>query len=155
MIRHMRILLQKVSRAAVSIEREVVGQIDEGFVLFVGIMQGDTEEEAIWLANKVLGLRLFDGDKINDRSIQDISGGILVISQFTLAASVQKGNRPDYTAAASPLEAEKLYDFLVQKLRAYDSMRVSTGRFGAHMLVELTNNGPVTIMLERSPSPVL
>ena len=147
----MRILLQKVSQAHVSIDDKIVGQIDNGYLLFLGVMHGDTEEQANWLAQKVSNVRLFDGEngKINDRSILDVHGEILLVSQFTLAGRLEKGNRPDYTQAASPKDAEVLYEYFADSLRSIGVTKVAMGRFGAMMKVSLTNEGPVTLQLER------
>jgi len=147
----MRILLQKVSQAQVNIDDEIVGQVGEGYLLFLGVMQCDTEEQADWLARKVSNVRLFDGEsgKINDRSILDVRGEILLVSQFTLAGRLDKGNRPDYTQAASPEDAKKLYEYFADALRSIGVSKVEMGRFGAMMQVSLTNEGPVTLQLER------
>ncbi|KKW38687.1 MAG: D-tyrosyl-tRNA(Tyr) deacylase [Candidatus Peribacteria bacterium GW2011_GWC2_54_8] len=118
-------------------------------MLLLGVMTGDTEEQAAWLAEKILKLRLFDGadGKINDRSITDIGGGILVVSQFTLAGNLEKGNRPDFLRAAPPDEARKLYAFFVERLRG-SGLTVEIGAFGEMMQVSLVNEGPCTILLE-------
>jgi D-aminoacyl-tRNA deacylase len=147
----MRIVLQRVTSASVSVDKETVGSINRGFMLLLGVMEGDTEEQAMWLAEKITKLRLFDGEdgKINDRSILDIGGEILVISQFTLAGRTEKGNRPDYTKAAKPEAAEPLYEKFIDILRSLGIKNVAGGRFGAHMAVNLTNDGPVTLVLEK------
>lgn len=147
----MKVLLQRVKQASVEIDGETVGSIQKGYLLFVGILQGDTSAHAQLLAEKVVKLRLFEGPdgKINDQSLLDIQGELLVISQFTLAGSTEKGNRPDYTAAARPGEAEMLYDYFVSKLEELQVKRVETGKFGAMMQVHLINDGPVTLLLEK------
>lgn len=147
----MRLLLQKVTSASVSVDSSVVGEIDQGYLLFLGVMEGDTEESADKLAEKTVNLRLFDGEdgKINDRSLLDIDGQILVVSQFTLAGDLKKGNRPDYTAAADPKSATKLYEYFIEKLRSLGVKKVEAGEFGAYMRVDLVNDGPVTLWLER------
>jgi len=147
----MRIVLQKVSKAQVSVEDEVVGSIDEGYLIFLGVIEGDTEDKADWLAQKVANVRLFDGEngKINDLSILDIGGSILVVSQFTLAGRLEKGNRPDYTRATGPEEANRLYEHFMESLRKNGVKKVESGAFGAMMKVSLTNEGPVTLELER------
>ena len=147
----MRILLQRVLRASVSVDAAVVGSIGPGYLLLVGVLKDDTEEQARWLASKVAKLRLFDGEnaKVNDRSLLDIGGEALVISQFTLAGNIEKGNRPDYTAAESPQRAEALYECFQDFLRTEGVTRVAAGTFGAHMQVELVNDGPVTLLLEK------
>lgn len=147
----MRILLQKVTSASVSVDEKVIGEIGRGYLLFLGIMRNDTVEQAEWLADKVLNLRLFEGadGKINDRSLFDIGGEVLVVSQFTLAGDVSKGSRPDYTAAAKPDEARHLYELFLSILRAKGVAKVASGEFGAHMRVALANDGPVTLSIER------
>jgi D-tyrosyl-tRNA(Tyr) deacylase len=147
----MRVLLQKVLRASVAVDGEIVGAVDAGYLLFLGVLRGDSEADAEWLAGKVSQLRLFPGTDgtINDRSILDVAGQVLVVSQFTLAGSTQKGNRPDYTAAAPPQEAEQLYASFTHALRDRGIVHVATGTFGAMMEVSLVNDGPVTLLLER------
>ena len=115
----MRILLQRVLDASVTVDNAVIASIGKGYVLLAGIMEGDTEEQAKWLAAKIARLRLFEGEdgKINDRSIADIGGEVLAVSQFTLAADIAKGNRPDYTAAMNPGEARELYAYFADALR--------------------------------------
>lgn len=148
----MRVVLQRVVGASVRVDDREIGQIRRGYVLLLGVMKGDTEAEGEWLAQKIVNLRLFEGDdgKINDRSLLDIGGDVLVVSQFTLAADTKKGNRPDYTAAEAPERAKELYDQFCGQMAALN-VRVATGEFGAHMAVELTNDGPVTLLLEREP----
>ncbi len=147
----MRIVLQKVRSASVSVEESIIGAIGVGYVLFLGVMEGDTEEQARWLADKISNIRLFEGDdgKINDKSILDGGGSILVVSQFTLAGRTEKGNRPDYTQAMRPAEAEVLYNRFIDLLKENGVQTVASGSFGAHMDVELLNDGPVTLILER------
>lgn len=146
----MRILLQKVTSAAVSVEGTVISSIGQGYLLFLGVLKGDMEEEGRALAEKIAKVRLFDGmdGKINDRSLLDIGGSVLVVSQFTLAGDLKKGNRPDYTAAEAPERAEHLYEQFIAHLHASGITQVETGRFGAHMQVSLNNDGPVTLLLE-------
>lgn len=148
----MRLLLQRVTDAAVSLDGKTIGKIGRGYLLLLCVMRGDTELQVDWLTEKVCGLRLFDGPdgKINDRSLLDVAGEILVVSQFTLAGEVSKGRRPDYTLAAAPEDAERLYNYFIQKLRSVTTERVETGVFGGYMQVELTNDGPVTLLIERS-----
>ena len=145
----MRVLLQRVTSASVTVDGEVVGRIGRGFCLLVGITHNDTEQELNWLANKVAGLRLFEDDagKMN-RSLSDVDGGILAISQFTLYGDTRKGRRPSFINAARPEHAEPLFDKFVEQLRAAQ-IHVETGIFGAMMQVEIHNDGPVTLMLER------
>ncbi len=149
--RRMRVLLQRVTSAAVDIEGVTVGSIERGYLLFLGVLDGDTPAQGVWLAEKISKLRLFDGpdNKINDQSILNIGGSVLVISQFTLAGQVEKGNRPDYMAAMEPKVAAELYETFIACLRDAGIVRVETGRFGANMQVHLVNDGPVTLLLER------
>lgn len=145
----MRALIQRVSRGSVTIAGEVQGAIDRGYVVLVGITHRDTPAEGEWLARKILDLRLFEDEagKMN-RSLSDIGGALLVVSQFTLYADARKGRRPSFTDAAPPEVAIPLYEGFVQTLRA-SGVRVETGRFGADMKVEILNDGPVTLWLER------
>ena len=145
----MKCLVQRVARARVEVAGEVVGQIDRGLLVFVGVVAGDTEAPCDWLADKLLGLRIFpDADNPMNRSVTDIGGQLLVVSQFTLAADTSRGRRPSFCTAAEPAQAEKLYERLVHCLRDRGA-RVATGQFGADMQVELINDGPVTFLLER------
>lgn len=143
----MRAVVQRVSSARVLVEREVVGAIDAGLLVLVGVAAGDTEADADWLRRKLLSLRVFadENGKMN-RSLQDIAGAALLVSQFTLCADVSKGTRPSFGKAMEPSLAERLLDGLVRSLS--QEVPVSTGRFGAHMSVELTNDGPVTLWLD-------
>lgn len=145
----MRAIVQRVSRASVSVEGQVVGAVGRGVVVLVGVTHGDTEEQAEWLARKVAGLRIFEDDagKMN-AGLLDVEGAALVISQFTLYADARKGRRPSFSNAAGPEMAEPLVERFVQALRER-GVPVETGVFGAHMLVEIHNDGPVTIPLER------
>jgi len=147
----MRIVLQRVSSASVSIDDQTVGQIGRGYLILFCVMRGDTSLQAQLLAEKVVKLRLFDhpNGKVNDQSILDIGGEVLVVSQFTLAGDTRKGNRPDYTAAAGPEEAKMLYEYFMKKLQELQVAKVEGGEFGAMMSVQLTNDGPVTLILEK------
>ena len=146
----MRVVLQRVKSASVTVEGETVSAIGAGLLLLVGIAQGDGEAEADWLAAKVAGLRVMGDDegKMN-RSVTDVGGSVLAVSQFTLLADTRKGKRPSFVGAAPPEEAERLFDFFCERLHAAGVDRVETGRFGAMMEVALVNDGPVTIVLER------
>ena len=146
----MRVVLQRVSRAAVRIDGAVVGAIEHGHLLLVGFTEGDGDEQIEWMADKVVGLRVFPDDqgKMN-RALDDVGGGLLVVSQFTLYGDVQKGRRPSFVHAAHPDVAVPLYEGFVAALRARGVPRVETGEFGAAMEVELVNDGPVTLVLER------
>jgi D-tyrosyl-tRNA(Tyr) deacylase len=145
----MRALVQRVCKASVSIEGKVVGQIGRGVVVLVGVTHGDTQEQAEWLARKVAGLRIFEDSagKMN-AGLLDVDGAALVVSQFTLYADARKGRRPSFTNAAPPDVAEPLVEHFIQALRD-QRVPVETGVFQAHMLVEIHNDGPVTILLER------
>ena len=146
----MRIVLQRVSRASVTVEGSVAGRIGPGLLLLVGFTGGDRRETLQWMANKVVGLRVF-ADPLGrmNLSLQDISGDILVVSQFTLYGDTRKGRRPSFVRAAGPEVAVPLYEAFVAMLRQQAPARVETGVFGAMMDVELVNDGPVTVVLER------
>ncbi|MBF0777895.1 D-aminoacyl-tRNA deacylase [Streptococcus cuniculi] len=143
----MKIVIQRVTKAAVSIEQCIHGQIGQGLLLLVGVGPDDCKEDVDYAVRKIVNMRIFSDEegKMN-RSVQDISGQILSISQFTLFADTKKGNRPAFTGAAAPYLAKTLYEELNQALRAF--VPVETGIFGADMQVSLTNNGPVTIVLD-------
>jgi D-aminoacyl-tRNA deacylase len=145
----MKALIQRASKGKVTVEGKIVGEIGRGFVVLVGVKNGDTEENARFLAHKTVNLRIFpDQDDKMNLSIQDISGQILAVSQFTLYADTRKGNRPGFSEAAPPEMAEALYSVYVDSLRrALGEARVATGTFRASMIVELINDGPVTIEL--------
>lgn len=145
----MRIVLQRVKSASVSIEGSVVGEINQGFLLLVGVGPDDTRDDASYLARKIAGMRIFSDEngKMN-LSIDQIEGKILSVSQFTLFADTKKGNRPSFTGAASPEHATKLYEEFNGKLRTEYGLTVETGEFGADMQVSLMNDGPVTIILD-------
>lgn len=145
----MRVLLQRVSRAAVRVGDRTTGAIDRGFVLLVGFTHADTEANATWMAEKVAGLRLFaDADDKMNLALHDVGGAVLVVSQFTLYGDAQKGRRPSFVDAARPEQAIPLYERFVALLRER-GLHVETGEFGAMMDVELVNEGPVTLWLER------
>ena len=145
----MRVVIQRCSRAEVRIDGEVVGQIGRGFMLLVGITDGDTEREADLLAKKTAQMRVFeDAEGKMNLSLHDIGGAVLSISQFTLYADCRKGNRPSFIRAARPETAEPLYDYFNHVLREQYGLQVETGRFGADMKVDFINDGPVTILLD-------
>ena len=145
----MRILLQRVSQASVTIDDEIVGEIGRGFVILLGITHTDTQQEADWLANKVAGIRLFeDAQGKMNASLADVDGEFLVVSQFTLYGDARKGRRPSFSHAARPEQAEPLVDYFCDKLRGKGFV-VATGVFGANMQVDIHNDGPVTLMIER------
>ncbi len=145
----MRALIQRVSRASVSVDGRAVGAIGRGFVVLLGVTHSDTEAEAGWLAGKVAGLRLFEDEagKMN-LGLADVGGSVLVVSQFTLYGDARKGRRPSFTDAARPEQAEPLVQYFADQLRR-QGLAVEMGVFGAVMLVEIHNDGPVTLMLER------
>lgn len=146
----MRLVLQRVSHAAVRVNQEVLGEIGRGYCILVGITHTDTAAHVLWLAEKVVGLRLFADDegKMN-LGLAEVGGAVLVISQFTLYGNADKGRRPSFIDAARPEVAEPLYEQFVARLREL-GVRVATGRFGAMMEVEIHNDGPVTLVLERN-----
>jgi D-aminoacyl-tRNA deacylase len=146
----LRIVLQRVKHASVSAGGEEISSVGPGLLLFVGVAKEDTETEADWLAEKVAGLRVFADDegKMN-LGVREAGGEILAVSQFTLLADTRKGKRPSFINAAQPGEAESLFDYFCEKLRAAGAKPVKTGSFGTMMEVELVNDGPVTIVLER------
>ena len=144
-------VLQRVRTAHVEIDGQVVGRIGAGLLALVCAEQGDTEQEADKLLAKVLKLRIFsDAEGKMNRSVQDVGGGLLIVSQFTLAADASGGNRPSFTQAAPPAQGERLYDYFVAQARAVHPV-VATGRFAADMQVHLVNDGPVTLPLRIAP----
>ena len=144
----MRIVAQRVKEANVKVDNKVVGSIEQGLMLLVSFTQTDTEKEIDYMVNKVLALRIFDDENgVMNKSVMDIGGSILSISQFTLYGDASKGNRPSYIKALNGEEATKLYDLFNEKLRNH--IKVETGIFGADMKVSLLNDGPVTIILEK------
>ena len=146
----MRVLLQRVSSASVTVEGEVIGQTGRGLMVLICAMQGDGEAEADRLATKIAKLRIFpDEDGRMNRSVLDIGGGALVVSQFTLAADTKRGNRPGFSTAAAPEDGRRLYTYFADAL-AGQGIAVETGRFGADMQVALVNDGPVTIWMDTS-----
>lgn len=148
MSNRLKLVLQRVSEASVTIEGEVVGAIDRGFVVLVGVGRGDTKEIVERLVEKTLQLRVFaDGDGKMNLSVKDVSGSLLLISQFTLYADCRKGRRPAFTDAAPPAEAKMLYEYFVERCRE-SGVVVQTGVFAADMKVSLVNDGPVTILLD-------
>ncbi len=147
----MKIVLQRVKRASVTVEREEISEIGMGLLLLVGVARGDGEAEADWLANKVAGLRVMaDEEGKMNRGVLEAGVEVLAVSQFTLLGDARKGRRPSFVEAAPPEIAEPLFDHFCEKLREA-GVRVQKGRFGAMMDVDLINDGPVTILLERRP----
>ena len=145
----MRVVVQRVSRASVTIEGKVSGSIDRGLLLLVAIKGDETEQDLAWMANRCVGLRIFPDDegKMN-RSLDEVGGGILAISQFTLYGDCRKGRRPSFIGAGDPVLSEKLFDRFLNLL-SDTGVPVATGRFGAMMQVELVNDGPVTLIIDK------
>jgi D-aminoacyl-tRNA deacylase len=145
----MRAVIQRVSEASVSIENKIVSKINFGLLIFLGIEIEDTKEDSLWLANKIAQLRIFsDSDAKMNNSLLDIDGEVIVVSQFTLHAKTKKGNRPSYINAARPEQAIPLYEQFKKDLSKLISKQVLSGEFGADMKVNLTNEGPVTIIID-------
>jgi D-aminoacyl-tRNA deacylase len=144
----MRTVVQRVTRASVTVDGEAVGEIGDGLVVLLGIARDDTEQDATYLVDKICSLRIFDDNEGRmNASVNDIGGGVLLVSQFTLYGDVRRGLRPSWIEAAPPEVAEPLYDFFVKQVRA-NVKNVATGTFRAMMKVELVNDGPVTILLD-------
>ncbi len=145
----MRAVIQRVKNSSVSVDGEIKGKIGKGFNVLLGVMNGDTDAEAELLASKISKLRVFEDEngKMN-KGILDIGGEILVISQFTLCADIKKGNRPSFTDSAPPDEADRLYRYFCECLKENGVSKVETGVFAAEMLVEISNDGPVTIVMD-------
>jgi D-tyrosyl-tRNA(Tyr) deacylase len=146
----MRALIQRVSRASVKVDKKIVGEIGKGLLIFLGISKTDTDKELTWLGDKILKLRVFEDEdgKIN-KSIKNVDGEILVISQFTLYGDCRKGTRPSFTEAAPAEKGKEYYEKFLKYLKDNFANKVESGIFGADMKVELLNDGPVTLMVER------
>lgn len=145
----MKIVLQRVSGASVKVKGEIVGEINAGLLLLIGIDEEDEKTDADWLIKKVIDLRIFsDGEGKMNLSVKDISGEILCISQFTLLADYKKGNRPSYIKAAKPEKAIPLFDYFREEIKKQSNLKIESGIFGADMKVSLINDGPVTIVLD-------
>ncbi len=144
----MKLVVQRVKKAKVTVEEKIVGEINEGFLVLLGVKPTDTEKTADYLVKKLCNLRVFkdENDKMN-LNIKQVKGSLLIVSQFTLYANCKEGNRPSFTDAAKPDKANELYKYFCNKCRE-NEIEVQTGEFGAHMQVELLNDGPVTIILE-------
>lgn len=143
----MKFVIQKVSRASVTVEEKVIGKIGKGFLVLIGVSEDDTREIADKLVKKLLGLRIFeDAQGKTNLSLRDVNGSLLLVSQFTLYADCKKGNRPSFTKAGNPTLANELYEYIIEKCRL--EFPVETGAFGADMKVELLNDGPFTIILD-------
>ena len=145
----MKAVLQRVSKASVTISEEIVAQIDNGLLVLVGIEDADTQEDIHWLCQKIVNLRIFgDENDVMNLSVKDIQGDIIVVSQFTLHANTKKGNRPSYIKASKPEVAIPLYDNFVRQIELELGKKIQTGKFGADMKVALINDGPVTIIID-------
>lgn len=146
----MRIVVQRVKSSSVEVEGKITGSVNKGLLLLVGIHEDDTPEQMQWMCDKVLKLRIFEDEegKMN-RSVQDIEGEILVVSQFTLYGDARKGTRPSFIDAARPDKAEPMYEEMIAYLKEHSSLNIESGIFGAMMNVKLENDGPVTILLEK------
>ena len=145
----MRVVIQKVTEASVSIENQTVASIDKGLLVLVGIEDGDTNEDIAWLSSKIVNLRVFDDDNgVMNLSVKEVGGEVLIVSQFTLHASTKKGNRPSYIKAARLEVAIPIYEAFIKQVESLLGKRVPTGQFGAMMQVSLCNDGPVTILID-------
>ena len=145
----MRVVIQRVTEAAVRVNNEVTGAISNGLLVLMGIEDADTEEDIIWLSNKIVNIRIFnDENDVMNKSVVDMDGGILLVSQFTLHASTKKGNRPSYIKASKADFAIPMYEKMIQRLTADLGKPIATGIFGADMKVSLLNDGPVTIVID-------
>lgn len=145
----MRAVIQRVSKASVKVDEKITGSIDKGLLVFLGIEDADTQEDIIWLSNKIVNLRVFnDENGVMNRSVKEENGKILLVSQFTLHASTKKGNRPSYIRASKPEVAVPAYEKMIQQLENDLGKKIETGIFGADMKVELLNDGPVTIVID-------
>ena len=145
----MRVVIQKVTQASVSIENQIVASIDKGLLMLVGIEDGDTNEDIAWLSSKIVNLRVFDDDNgVMNLSVKEVEGEVLIVSQFTLHASTKKGNRPSYIKASRPEVAIPIYEAFIKQVESLLGKRVPTGQFGAMMQVSLCNDGPVTILID-------
>ena len=145
----MRVVIQKVTQASVSIENQIEASIDKGLLVLVGIEDGDTNEDIAWLSSKIVNLRVFDdANGVMNLSVKEVEGEVLIVSQFTLHASTKKGNRPSYIKAARPEVAIPIYEAFIKQVETLLGKRVPTGQFGAMMQVSLCNDGPVTILID-------
>jgi D-aminoacyl-tRNA deacylase len=145
----MRVVIQRVSNASVTVEGKVTGQIENGLLVLVGIEDGDSNDDISWLTNKIINMRIFNDDEgVMNKSLLDVGGNILLISQFTLHASTKKGNRPSYIKASKPPIAIPLYEKMIAALETQLGKKIQTGIFGADMKVQLLNDGPVTIVMD-------
>ncbi|MDB5207032.1 MAG: D-tyrosyl-tRNA(Tyr) deacylase [Flavisolibacter sp.] len=145
----MRVVIQRVSKASVSVDSNITGIINTGLLVLLGIEDADDDEDLQWLCNKITNLRIFnDDDGVMNKSVMDVGGDILLVSQFTLHASTKKGNRPSYIKASKPHTAIPMYEKMIKQLEKASGRKIQTGVFGADMKVELLNDGPVTIIID-------
>ena len=145
----MRAVIQRVSEASVTVEGEIIGQIQQGLMVLVGIVNEDDTSDIEWLSNKIIHMRIFDDENgVMNKSLIEVGGAILLVSQFTLHAATKKGNRPSYIAAAKPEVSIPLYEAMIQQLQKDLGAPIQTGKFGADMKVALINDGPVTIIID-------
>lgn len=144
----MKAVIQRVSKGSVTVDHEIVGRVGKGFVVFLGVGHDDTEEDARYLAKKIVGMRIFEDEqgKMN-LSLDQVNGGVLIISQFTLYGDTRKGNRPSFVNAAPPEHANRLYEYCIRLIKEYD-IPTESGIFQAEMLVEIHNDGPVTLVID-------
>lgn len=146
----MKIVVQRVSEAKVTVDDEITGAIESGLLLLVGVHQNDTDEQLKWMCEKILKLRVFpDEEGKMNKSVTDVKGGILVVSQFTLYGDAKKGTRPSYIEAARPEKAEPMYEQMIEYFKTHSELEIQCGKFGAMMDVHLVNDGPVTLILEK------
>lgn len=145
----MRVVIQRVNSASLSIDKEIYSYIGKGLLILIGVENEDTKEDAEWLSKKIVQLRIFgDDNDLMNLSLQDIDGEILVVSQFTLYASTKKGNRPSFVRSAKPSTAEPLYEYFIQQISTHVNKEIKRGVFGADMKINLVNDGPVTIVID-------
>ena len=145
----MRAVIQRVTQASCTVEGEVTGQIDTGFLVLLGIEDADTDDDLQWLAQKICSLRVFgDENGLMNKALADVDGNILLISQFTLFAQTKKGNRPSFIKAARPDKAIPMYEKMINTLKTITGKKIATGIFGADMKISLTNDGPVTLIMD-------
>lgn len=145
----MRVVIQRVTEASVMVDNNIIGSIENGLLVLIGIEDADTREDIEWLSNKIVNLRIFNDESgVMNKSVLDVKGKILLISQFTLHASTKKGNRPSYIKASKPDIAIPMYEAMIQQLEKDTGQKIETGQFGADMKVRLLNDGPVTIIID-------
>jgi D-aminoacyl-tRNA deacylase len=152
----MKVVLQRVSSASVTVDAQIISEIKAGLLVLVGIEDADTNEDIIWLSNKIINLRIFDDEnKVPNLSVKDMDGEVLLVSQFTLQGNTKKGNRPSYIKASKPGVAIPLYENFIKQLESDLGKKIGTGKFGADMKVSLINDGPITIIIDtKNKSPL-